>query len=44
MEVIKEIDTNEEQLIQISIAKLLLVYEQVLQKSKDLSEEFQFPR
>ena len=43
MEVIKEIDTNEEQLIQISIAKLLLVYEQVLQKSKDLSEEFQIP-
>ena len=33
MEVIKEIDTNEEQLIQINIAKLLLVYEQVLQKS-----------
>ena len=33
----------EEQLIQINIAKLLLVYEQVLQKSKDLSEEFQIP-
>ncbi len=43
MEVIKEIDTSDEQLIRISIAKLLLVYEQVLQKSRDLSEEFQLP-
>ena len=42
-EIMKEIDKSEEQLIQISITKLLLVYEQVLQKSRDLSEEFQIP-